>query len=267
MRALATCITHARKLISRSSQTGGIKPGKCVAFFDEVPDMRFSRLFLNRLDGRPTTADTVVVIDVLRSFTTAAVALDQGALAVYPVVDPNSVKHNYATFGHAVSVGALAGGAPVAGFDYGNSPSALRAADLRGKHVVLSTAAGVRGLHLFRGARQLYAGSMVCAGATARAIGAAGAREVCFVITGEWSDRDGDEDIACADYIESLLRCNSTPPDPFAQRVRQSDFGLRFAAATRPDFPAADLEIASHVDLFEFAMQVRDESNQLVIRR
>jgi len=229
--------------------------------------MQFSRLFLNRLDGQSSAADTVVVIDVLRSFTTAAVALDQGALAVYPVENPNSVIRNCATFERAVSVGAVAGGAPVAGFDYGNSPSALKAADLRGKQVVLSTAAGVRGLHLFRTARHLYAGSMVCARATARAIGASGAREVCFVITGEWSDRDGDEDIACADYIESLLRYNSTPPEPFAQRVRQSDFGLRFAAGTWPDFPVADLEIASHVDLFEFAMQVHDEADQLVIRR
>ena len=47
--------------------------------------MGFPRRFLNRLDHQSTTADTVVVIDVLRFFTTAAVALAQGALAVYPV--------------------------------------------------------------------------------------------------------------------------------------------------------------------------------------
>ena len=47
--------------------------------------MGFPRRFLNRLDHQSTTADTVVVIDALRFFTTAAVALAQGALAVYPV--------------------------------------------------------------------------------------------------------------------------------------------------------------------------------------
>ena len=47
--------------------------------------MKFSRLFLNRLHNLPVVHDTVVVIDTLRSFTTAAVALDRGAAAIYPV--------------------------------------------------------------------------------------------------------------------------------------------------------------------------------------
>ena len=47
--------------------------------------MKFSRVFLNRLQNQPPAHDTVVVIDVLRSFTTAAVALDRGAAAIYPV--------------------------------------------------------------------------------------------------------------------------------------------------------------------------------------
>ena len=47
--------------------------------------MQFSRCFLNRLQDRALVHDTVVVIDVLRSFTTAAVALARGATAIYPV--------------------------------------------------------------------------------------------------------------------------------------------------------------------------------------
>ena len=37
--------------------------------------MKFSRIYLNRLHNQPAADDTVVVIDTLRSFTTAAVAL------------------------------------------------------------------------------------------------------------------------------------------------------------------------------------------------
>jgi phosphosulfolactate phosphohydrolase-like enzyme len=140
--------------------------------------MRFSRLFLNRADNQSTTADTVVVIDVLRSFTTAAVALAQGALAVYPVEDPTSMS---------------------------NIPSEI--------------------------------------------------------------DRDGDEDIACADYIESLLRGESKAPEAFALRVRQSDFGSRFAAGSWPNLPTADLEIVAQTDLFGFAMPVHNEAERLVIRQ
>ena len=44
-------------------------------------------------------------------------------------------------------------------------------------HVVISTAAGVRGLHLFPRVRRLYAASQVCAAATAEAICHAGSAE------------------------------------------------------------------------------------------
>lgn len=227
--------------------------------------MRFTRLYLNRSDEQACACDTVVVIDVLRSFTTAAVAFDRGAAGVYPLEDPQSARRVCDLIGGAVMVGALAGGAPVPGFDFGNSPSALASADLRGQDVVLSTAAGVRGLHVFRQARALYAGSLVCARATAAAITVAGAQEVCFVITGEWSDRDGDEDVACADYMEALLRGHRPAPESFMQRVRNSDFGQRFASGSWPNLPGADLDIAAQADRFNFAMPVRQEL-ALVIR-
>lgn len=228
--------------------------------------MKFSRIFLNRLQNQPDAADTVVVIDVLRSFTTAAVALANGARAIYPVAEISTAASLLGRMPQAVSVGAIVGGDPVPGFDFGNSPAQLRQVDLAGKTVVLSTAAGVRGLQRFRHARQLYAASLVCARATAEAISAAGASEVCFVITGEWVDRDGDEDIACADYIEALLRGEQPAPAQFAERVRDSDFGRRFTAGHWPNLHQADLELCAQPDLFGFAMPVRQEGGHLVIR-
>jgi 2-phosphosulfolactate phosphatase len=228
--------------------------------------MKCSRLFLNRLQMEPDSRDTVVVIDVLRSFTTAAVALARGARAVYPVAGVAAAAAMLGRVSRPVSVGAIGGGDPVPGFDFGNSPAALMRADLDGKSIVLSTAAGVRGLQRFRRVRNLYAARLVCARATAAAIRAAGAREVCFVITGEWVDRDGDEDIACADYIEALIHDERTDTEGFVQRVRDSDFGRRFAAGTWPNLPVADLDIAAAADRFDFAMPVRQEDGCLVIR-
>ncbi len=228
--------------------------------------MKFSRIFLNRLQNQPAVEDTVVVIDVLRSFTTAAVALARGASAVYPVEGVAAARLLANRIQHPVSVGAVVGGDPAPGFDFGNSPSQLKQANLAGKNVVLSTAAGVCGLQRYRRAPRLYAASLVCARATAEAIRAAGAKEVCFVITGEWVDRDGDEDIACADYIQSLLSGEQPAPEAFAQRVRDSDFGQRFMAGTWPNLPLADLELAAQPDLFNFAMPVMREDGQLIIR-
>lgn len=230
--------------------------------------MNFSRLFLNRLRDQPDSSDTVVVIDVLRSFTTAAVAFERGAQAVYPVEGVVAAARLAAQLKASVSVGAIGGGDPVPGFDYGNSPSQLAAAGLAGKPVVLTTAAGVRGLQRFHHAQHLFAASLVCARATAEAVRAAHARNVCFVITGEWVDRDGDEDIACADYIEALLRGKAVEPGTFAQRVRDSDFGRRFADDASPNLPAADLEIAADADRYAFALPViRRADGRLVIRK
>jgi len=228
--------------------------------------MRFSRLFMNRLHDQAITADTVVVIDVLRSFTTAAVALARGACAIYPVEGIAAAMTLAEHLPHALSVGAVAGGDPAPGFDFGNSPAHLMQENLRGRNVVMSTAAGVRGLQRFHQSTRLYAASLVCARATAEAIRAAGAEEVCFVITGEWVDRDGDEDVACADYLEALLRGEPVEPEAFAMRVRDSDFGRRFTAGTWPNLPLADLELAATPNLFDFAMPVGRAGEHLIIR-
>lgn len=227
--------------------------------------MNFSRFYLNRLQNQPVATDTVVVIDVLRSFTTAAVALAKGARAIYPVEALSSAIALLGQLDNAVSVGAIGGGDPAPGFDFGNSPAALMDVDLAGKNVVMSTAAGVRGLQRFNHARHLYATSFACARATADAIRSAGAEEVCFVITGEWVDRDGDEDIACADYIEALLNGEAVAPEDYARRVRESDFGRRFTAGTWPNLPLADLDLAASIDRYDFAMPVRREGEHLVI--
>lgn len=227
--------------------------------------MEFSRFYLNRLQNQASAEDTVVVIDVLRSFTTAAVALARGAKAIYPVEGIAAASLLAADLPDALSVGAIGGGDPVPGFDFGNTPSQVALADLHGKNVVMSTAAGVRGLQRFRQAKNLYATSLNCARATAEAIRATGAEAVCFVITGEWVDRDGDEDVACADYIEALLRGEAVDPAVFAQRVRDSDFGRRFTAGTWPNLPLADLELAARVDCFPFAMPVVRSGEHLMI--
>jgi 2-phosphosulfolactate phosphatase len=228
--------------------------------------MQFSRCFLNRLQDRALVHDTVVVVDVLRSFTTAAVALARGASTIYPVEGIAAALALTQQLERPVSVGAIAGGDPVAEFDHGNSPARLLTEDLRGRPVVLSTAAGVRGLQRFNDTRRLYAASLVCARATAQAIAASGTQDICFVITGEWVDRDGDEDIACADYIEALLSGRAADPARHAQRVRDSDFGRRFGVSAWPNLTLADLELCADVDRFDFAMPVARAGEHLVIR-
>ena len=229
--------------------------------------MRTRRLFLNRLDPAHEPEDAVVVIDVLRSFTTAAYAFAAGASTIYPV---ETIAGAFRLLRHvpdAATTGAVGGGDPIPGFDFGNSPSAVQNANLVGRPLIQTTAAGVRGLTRFRRARALFAGSLVLGRATAKALLALQPEEVCFVITGEWVDRDGDEDVACADYLEALLRGQDPDPEKYAARVRDSDFGRRFQADNNPNLPAGDLDLCAQPDRFDFALVASHVDGRLQLQR
>lgn len=207
----------------------------------------------------------VVVIDVLRAFTTAAYAFAAGARAVvaaHSIEEIESLRRQHAP---SVTVGAQAGGRPVAGLDYGNSPASIAPLDLAGVTVIEYSAGGVRGLVDCDHASQVLAGSLVCARATAAYIEALAPPVVTFVITGLWTDRDGDEDHACADLIESYLLGHVPNREWFEWRVRDSDFGRRFGHPDNPHLPAADLELCAAADRFEFAMPMRHVGDRLVI--
>lgn len=207
----------------------------------------------------------VVVVDVLRAFSTAAYAFARGAhavVAVHALADVELLKRRHAP---AITVGAQPGGRPVPGLDYGNSPAAIAALDLAGVTVIEYSAGGVRGLVDCDRASEVLAGSLVCARATAEYIDALAPSVVTFVITGLWTDRDGDEDHACADLIEAYLLGRAPSLAAFEQRVRHSDFGRRFGHPEYPHLPAADLDLCARADRFDFAMPMRHDGDRLVV--
>ncbi len=209
----------------------------------------------------------VVVIDVLRSFTTAAYALARGASEVVAVASIDAAHALRAEDANALAIGALGGGAPAPGLDFGNSPSQLAALDLAGRRVILYTTGGVRALLACEHASLLLASSLVCAGATAALLREMAPASVGLVVTGTWADRDGDEDHACADLIEALLRGRDPPREPYAARVRRSDFGRRFSAGLDPNLPPADLDCCAQVDRFDFALPVEKTVRGITLRK
>ncbi|NMG74744.1 2-phosphosulfolactate phosphatase [Aromatoleum diolicum] len=227
--------------------------------------MQISRVSLFGLMQDPHDFDTVVAIDVLRSFSTAAYAFAAGASKIHPVATAAEAAYLLERMPQALTMGALPGGRPMPGFDLGNSPSSMPTRSFAGRPVILSTAAGVQALIRFRDAPRLFAASLVCAGATLRALQAIEPRRVALITTGEWIDRDGDEDIACADYLAAGLLSQPVDRAALSQRVRDSDFGRRFAAGTDPALPPSDLDLCAAVDRFDFAMPVVREHGGLVM--
>ena len=105
---------------------------------------------------RETAADTVVMVDVIRGFTTAAAALNAGAAHVLCV----STAADALMLARAHPGALLAGeeaGLPPAGFELGNSPRDMGATCQPGTVVVLLTQNGTRELVRARPAPTLIA--------------------------------------------------------------------------------------------------------------
>lgn len=216
----------------------------------------------------------MVVIDVIRAFTTAAYAFDRGAQTIFLTDTPESAFDLRIRFPGALLMGEI-DGLPIAGFDFGNSPSLLASIDLSGRNLIQRTSAGTQGMVRSVNAQHLLAGSFVCAQATADYIQRLSAEQVTFVITGARPGTNfnhpfsggGDEDAACADYIEATLLGQALDPMPFLRRVRNSPAGIALASSTREGIPPDDLEWCLALDRFNFAMPVQREDGLLAMRR
>jgi 2-phosphosulfolactate phosphatase len=226
------------------------------------------------LEDCAAASGTVVVIDVLRAFSTAAYAFAAGAAEILLVSEVEQARELRRRFPHALTMGEV-NGLPIPGFDFGNSPSELAGVDLSGLQLIQRTSAGTQGVVRSQKANTLLAASLVCGRATARWIAANHSRVVSFVITGArpagalpgWPATAGDEDLACADYIRTILEGAAEDPAEAARRVRQSPTGMVFADPQRPQFLAADLDLCAAVDRFDFAMQATRQEGLLVLRQ
>jgi 2-phosphosulfolactate phosphatase len=204
----------------------------------------------------------VVVIDVLRAFTTAAYAFDAGARHIIPVSSVEEALNLRAQYPGALAMGEVKG-VKVQGFDFGNSPWELNGRDLSGRMLIQRTSSGTQGIVRSQRASTLLAASLVCARATAQYILSLGAEKVTFVITGQDDSGRGDDDQACADYIQSLLLGEQPPLENILSRVRQSREGRLFVDGSRPHLRASDLDLSLQVNRFDFAMQIKNVNGSL----
>lgn len=203
----------------------------------------------------------VVVVDVIRAFTTAACALDAGARHVYLVGGVDEALAFKAAHPGALAMGEDHGRRPE-GFDISNSPAQAARADLDGRVVVHRTSAGTQGVVAARSATRLWCASLVVAAATAAAVEEAGVGDPTYVITGRFADRPerGDDDQLTAEHIEAIRLGEAPDPRAVARRVAESDEAATTLALGAGHVDPTDIELATDVDRFAFSMEVtRDD--------
>lgn len=222
--------------------------------------MKIHHLDLDRCDQAIGIA---IVIDVIRAFTTAAIAFEKGARKIILVATPEQALRVRQENPGVLVMGEV-GGLPPDGFDFGNSPSQLQAADLADRVLVQRTSSGTQGIVNCVHCKQIFAASFLTAQATVSSVIASHPSDVSIINTGARRDGLGDEDAACADYLEGLLLGKKLDPGLYTDRVLSCKISSVFKDPGRPEYPSEDLEICAQVDRCNFAIEVFREGDQFV---
>ena len=209
-----------------------------------------------------TASGLVIVIDVLRAFSTAAYAFSRGAQNISLVSTVEEALCLKSQLPNVKIMGEV-GGLPPAGFDFGNSPTQILEEDLTGLTIVQRTGAGTQGAVRCVNAETMLACSFVVAHATVNHILKIAPSEVTLVITGGYNN---DEDIACAEYLEALLKGHNPNKEPFIKRVYDSRDAIAHHDVTLPEFPKSDLDYCTRFNAFDFAMPITRKNDQLTMQ-
>jgi 2-phosphosulfolactate phosphatase len=167
-------------------------------------DLIFCASLLDELSMRDKN---VVMVDVLRSSTTIATALKNGAREIIPVDSiEKAVKVSGSLFGDVTLRGGERNGRMIPGFNLGNSPEEYTEPVVKGKSIIYCTTNGSLALARSRHAKNLLVGSFVNMNVTVEFLKALG-EDVIIVCAGRPLAAGGFslEDTVCAGMMIARL--------------------------------------------------------------
>ena len=208
----------------------------------------------------------VIIVDVLRAYTTAAVALSRGAQKIVLVAEVDEALELRRDSVGELCMGEVGGMRPE-GFDFGNSPSQLSQADVQGKTIIQSTRAGTVGMNAAEGAEHLYGGSLAVASATVDAVRRLNPPLVTVVAMGSEGRIRTDEDEQCALFLRNLLQGVVPDHDSVRSLVLAGSEARKYGNPATPHFPFEDRDMAVTIDSHNFAIRVTREQGLLVARK
>lgn len=207
---------------------------------------------------------TAIVIDVLRAFTTAAYAFANGAeqITLTGTVDEAlALKEQHPDW---LLMGED-GGKRLPRFDFSNSPVEIAVASLAGRSLIQRTTAGTQGVLACGAASRVLVSGLLTASATAKY---AGTDSPHYVITGSWPGRRlaGNDDWWTAALIERVRTGQPAEADKTEALIRNSAEAAWTLQLGAGSVDPLDVEYALKTDLFDFAMEARQEGGRWVVR-
>ena len=215
--------------------------------------------------GAKEAEGTTIIIDVFRAFTTASIAFSKGAEKIIVVAEIEEALDLRNRGLGEICMGEVAGIRPD-DFDFGNSPFELSQAYVKGKTLIQSTRAGTVGVAAATNASQIYAGSLVIAEATVKAILSDSPETVSIVAMGAEGRERADEDEQCALYLRNLLQGRTPDREAVKSLILSGAESQKYSDPTKPQFHPEDREMALRIDSLPLAIKVSQENGLLVAR-
>lgn len=220
---------------------------------------------LKLLEGAKRAKGLTVIIDVFRAFSVECYLMKKGVARIIPVGDKEIAYQMKEENPEVILVGERRG-VKLPGFDFGNSPSQIEPADLRGKTVVHTTSAGTQGIANAVHADEIIVASFVNAKAVAAYITQTNPDYVSLVAMGLDGREETLEDNLCAEYIKWLLEEGIEKDKDISEDIEKLKVttGAKFFKKELQEvFPQRDFELCVQKNQFSFVLRVgKDEKGR-----
>ncbi|WP_226037723.1 2-phosphosulfolactate phosphatase [Aquibacillus saliphilus] len=212
-------------------------------------------------------ANITVVIDVIRAFTVAHYAFLQGInriLLAETVEQSFQIKKKNPEYLLAGEIDGIA----INGFDLDNSPYRIRESNLERKTLVQKTTNGVRATLNCLASEHVFVTGFTNARNTAHFIRKMIVGEKDKSINIIASHPSGDDDLACAEYMKSILNdSDSIAIDDVIRRIKNSHVAKKFLDFNNEVFCSEDIFYCIKELKSNFIMKVNHASGIPMIER
>lgn len=220
--------------------------------------------------GAQSARGVAVIIDVFRAFSLTAYAFAAGVRSIIPVASIDQAhllkQQHCQQHDDCLLIGERYA-RPLPGFDLGNSPADLLALPLQGRTLIHTTHAGTQGLTQAGAADEVLTGALVNAAAIVRYIRALRAPQVTLVRMGQHATERCPEDDLCAELLAQRLRGEEPEVQGIAARLRAAPSAAKFFDPACPWAPAADFDLCTQVDRFDFVLRLDRSSHPPQLQR
>ncbi|PLR82412.1 2-phosphosulfolactate phosphatase [Bacillus canaveralius] len=201
-------------------------------------------------------SDINIVIDVIRAFTVAHYAFRGGVKEILLVKEVSQAVRLKEQYPNCLLAGEV-GGLPIKGFDLDNSPRNVSTHNMFGKTIVQKTTNGVKATLNALEANDVFVTGFSNARSTAEYVKKLAAQIDDAVINIIASHPDGDDDLACAQYMKSIIEgVYSMKAEEVVKRIVNCRAAEKFFDESQPEFDHDDIYFCIKELPEEFVMRV-----------